>query len=144
MIVQTKALSHRKALSVVPASSIPTQHCESTISSVIAEGPGYLARGQSRPRRHGALGRRAELATLAPAREVAAVWAGGSVMLGRWQKPDSRKPKGPGPGRPGTGTRNRGRPRFRSCRRSHVPALRFGYHRSPKQRQSQGQQAAEP
>jgi hypothetical protein len=40
MIVQTKTLrlSYRKALSVVP---------ESSISSVIAESPRYLARGQS-------------------------------------------------------------------------------------------------
>ena len=46
MIVQTKTLSHRKALSVVPENSIPTRNCKCTISSVVAESPGDLARGQ--------------------------------------------------------------------------------------------------
>ena len=65
MIVQTKSPSHREDISLVRDSSIPTRNGESTISSVVAESPasGHFARGQSRPRSHSALGRRAELAT---------------------------------------------------------------------------------
>ncbi len=65
MIVQRKSPSHREDISLVRDSSIPTRNGESTISSVVTESPasGDLARGQSRPRSHSALGRRAELAT---------------------------------------------------------------------------------